>query len=76
MKALYDRAAAFSPSECADILALAATREGRPAPLTGYEGEGIDASRRSASTVLLERDAETLGRAGWNPRPALPISGS
>ncbi|HEY0324716.1 MAG TPA: hypothetical protein VGC46_01895, partial [Allosphingosinicella sp.] len=56
MKALYDRPPAFSPSECADVLALAAAREARPAPLTGYEGEGVDTSRRSATTVLLERE--------------------
>lgn len=56
MKALYDRPSAFSPSECADVLALAATRESRPAPLTGYEGEGVDTSRRSATTVLLQRE--------------------
>jgi PKHD-type hydroxylase len=60
-QALYDRPAAFDPSECAAILALAAAREGRPAPLTGYEGEGVDPSRRSATTMLVERDADS----GW-----------
>ena len=59
MQALHDRPAAFSPSECADILALAATREARPAPLTGYEGESVDASRRSATTVMIERDPDS-----------------
>ena len=58
-QALYDRPDAFSPSECDAILALAATREGRAAPLTGYEGEAVDPARRSATTALVERDSDS-----------------
>jgi len=40
-------------------LALAAGREGRAAPLSGYDGEVVDPARRSARTVLVARDDES-----------------
>ena len=55
--ALYDRASAFSADQCAAILALAGERSGRPAPLTGYDGDMVDPARRSATTTLVERDS-------------------
>ena len=57
--ALYDRSGAFSGAECAAILDLAAARGSRPAPLSGYDGETVDRERRSATTTLVERDAES-----------------
>ena len=56
---LYDRDGAFSSAECTAILALAEARGGRPAPLTGYDGETVDPARRSATTALVERDGES-----------------
>ena len=56
---LYDRADAFTRAECAAILALAAARSGRAAPVTGYHGETIDPARRSATTTLIERGEDS-----------------
>ena len=59
MQAIHDRPLAFAPSECAAILELAEAREGRAAPLSGYDGEVVDPTRRSARTVLVGRDDES-----------------
>jgi PKHD-type hydroxylase len=61
IRGLYDRANAFSRAECAVILALAASRGGRAAPLTGYDGETVDPAQRRATTTLVERDPAS----GW-----------
>lgn len=56
---LYNRSDAFSRSECAAILALAAARSERSAPVTGHDGETVDPARRSATTTLIERDEDS-----------------
>ena len=59
-RGIYDRADAFSRAECAAILALAAARGGRAAPVTGYDGETVDPAQRRATTTLIERDSESV----------------
>lgn len=61
VQSLYDRPAAFSPVECAAIVTLAGRRQALLASLTGYEGEAVDPARRSATTMLVERDSNS----GW-----------
>ncbi len=56
---LYDRADAFSRAECEAALALAMARGGRPAPVTGHDGETIDPALRRATTALIPRDSES-----------------
>ena len=56
---LYDRDGVFSPAECDALLALAGARGGRPAPLTGYDGDMVDPEQRRATTTLVERDSDS-----------------
>ena len=57
--ALYDRPQAFVSAECDAILGIAGARSGRPAPVTGYDGETVDPAQRRATTTLIERDPES-----------------